>query len=102
MAHKYPNTGNLSPVSAKFRKSEKSPNATGYLDIGEDLIEYINQEHRAGRDVKVDLAAWTKDGQNGKWYSLVVRKPYNKEDVPSKPAKKPAAKDLPEDDEPPF
>ena len=80
--HKYPNTGRLSALDQKFRKSEKSPNATGYLDVGEDLIEWINQEHRAGKDVKLDLAAWTKDGQNGKFYALVVRRQVNSSTFP--------------------
>lgn len=87
---KYPNSGSLSPLDSKFRKTAKAPNATGYLDLGEDLIDYINQEHRAGRDVRLDLAAWTKDGEKGKWYSLNVKKRFTKEEGVNKPTRRPA------------
>ncbi|MDE2104076.1 MAG: HNH endonuclease [Patescibacteria group bacterium] len=63
-----PGSGALFPN--KERKSEKSPNATGYVIAHRDI--------QAGE--RLSLAAWTKETDRGKFQSLRLSDPYQRED----------------------
>jgi hypothetical protein len=79
----YPNSGFLVP-----RKAEgKQPTCTGTINIGEDLAHYINQQFKAGEEIILDLAGWTKESAKGsKYISVSIKKPYKKDGEKSKRA----------------
>ena len=80
----YPNSGSLFERQAEGRQ----PNRTGYIEIGEDLCDYIHQEYRAGREVKLDISAWDKTSAKGTAFiSLSVKKPYVQEGAKDAPKK---------------
>lgn len=59
------------------RASDNHPHATGYIVAHRDI--------RAGERVR--LAAWTKEGRNGKWQSLRMSDEQRREDsAPQPPA----------------
>ncbi len=55
-----PNPGDGALFATKDRKTDKHPNATGYVIAHRDIKE----------GEKLNLAAWTKDGKAGKFQSL--------------------------------
>ena len=71
----YPNSGFLLP-----RKAEgKQPNCTGTINIGEDLVDYINKKYKEGGEIILDLAGWTRLSEKGaKYLSVSIKKPYDK------------------------
>ena len=71
----YPNSGFLVP-----RKAEgNQPSFTGTINIGEDLVDYINKKYKEGGDIILDLAGWTKQSAKGsKYISVSIKKPYVK------------------------
>lgn len=77
----YPNSGFFCP-----RKAEgKQPNYTGTINIGEDLAHYINQQFKAGEEIVLDLAGWTKESAKGpKYISVSIKKPFKKDGEKSK------------------
>ena len=88
----YPNSGSLFPRQAEGRQ----PNRTGYIEIGEDLCDYIHQEYKAGREVKLDLSGWDKVSAKGtQFMSLAIKKPYVKEGAKDSP--KSSVKDMSDD-----
>ena len=73
MATKYPNSGMLG--KAKQPKiNPNSPDYTGSLDIDVSLLkEMIREAQDAESDsVKINLGAWIKEGQYGKFFSIKV------------------------------
>jgi hypothetical protein len=79
MATKYPNAGMLG--KAKQPKiNPNSPDYTGSLDIDVSLLkEMIREAQDAGEEsVKINLGAWIKEGQYGKFFSIKVST-YNKQ-----------------------
>jgi len=73
MATKYPNSGMLG--KAKQPKiNPNSPDYTGSLDIDASLLkEMIREAQDVGEDsVKINLGAWIKEGQYGKFFSIKV------------------------------
>jgi len=77
----YPNSGSLFPLDAKFKTSDKSPSMRGQIELGEDLCDYIQQQYRAGVEVKLDIAAWTRVAADSgkKFLSIKVQKEYVKD-----------------------
>lgn len=77
----YPNSGSLFPLDAKFKTSDKSPTMRGQIELGEDLCDYIQQQYRAGVEVKLDIAAWTQvaTATGKKFLSIKVQKEYVKD-----------------------
>ena len=71
----YPNSGFLLP-----RKAEgQQPNCTGTINIGEDLVDYINKKYKEGGEIILDLAGWTRKSEKGdKYLSVSIKKPYVK------------------------
>lgn len=77
-----PNTGSLFHQSDK--KSDKAPDYTGNVLIGEEVLDHIR---KSGGSVKLRLAGWKKQAKSGTVYlSLSVsldtpkqapKKPYN-------------------------
>jgi hypothetical protein len=91
----YPNSGFLLP-----RKAEgKQPNCTGTINIGEDLVDYINKKYKEGGDIILDLAGWTRKSEKGdKYLSVTIKKPYVKQEGSEQPSKRVTV----QDDEIPF
>jgi hypothetical protein len=84
MATKYPNSGMLG--KAKQPKiNPNSPDYTGSLDIDVSLLkEMIREVQDAGEEsVKINLGAWIKEGQYGKFFSIKVST-YKKPDAAPK------------------
>ena len=92
----YPNSGFLVP-----RKAEgKQPHCTGTINIGEDLVDYINRRYKSGEEIILDLSGWTKTSAKGsKYISVSIKKPYVKDGGNSQPAAKVNVKD---DEDIPF
>jgi len=85
MATKYPNSGMLG--KAKQPKiNPNSPDYTGSLDIDVSLLkEMIREVQDAGEEsVKINLGAWIKEGQYGKFFSIKVST-YKKPDAAPTP-----------------
>jgi len=81
----YPNSGFLVP-----RKAEgKQPGWTGTINIGEDLVDYINKKYKEGEEIILDLAGWTKQSAKGtKYISVSIKKPYVKIKTENQPSKR--------------
>lgn len=78
----YPNSG----IFGKARQPKvnpKSPDYNGHLDVDISLLkELISEAQDAGSDsVKINMGAWIREGQNGKFFSIKVST-YKKPDVP--------------------
>ena len=95
----YPNSGSLFPLDAKFKTSDKSPTMSGQIELGEELCDYIQQQYRAGVEVKLDIAAWTRVAADSgkKFLSIKVQKEYVKD---AKKKKATSVQDM--DDDIPF
>lgn len=91
----YPNSGFLVP-----RKAEgKQPTCTGTINIGEDLVDYINKKYKEGGEIILDLAGWTKQSAKGsKYISVSIKKPFVKGEGGQQPSKRVTV----QDDEIPF
>lgn len=61
---KYPNSGSLNPTREK--RSDRSPDWWGRLEISGDVLEAINQ----GKPIR--LSGWMRDGNYGEFISLKV------------------------------
>lgn len=66
-----PNSGVL--FTARDRKSDNSPQMTGNITFGGDLIEYLNDCLSKRKEPKLDLSAWKKEGKNGAYLSLSIK-----------------------------
>jgi len=85
----YPNKGSLFKVDEKFRTSDKSPIMKGKIELGEDMCDYIQQQYRAGKDVIIDVSAWSRLTTAGdKFLSLSIQKEYVKEGAKDSPTTK--------------
>jgi hypothetical protein len=85
MATKYPNSGMLG--KAKQPKiNPNSPDYTGSLDIDVSLLKEMIREVQdtGGESVKINLGAWIKEGQFGKFFSIKVST-YKKPDAAPTP-----------------
>lgn len=60
------------------RTNDKAPEYRGNFTLTKELLDALcNAFDRAnGGECKVELAAWVKDGQKGKYFSLSVSPPY--------------------------
>jgi len=86
----YPNSGFLVP-----RKAEgKQPTCTGTINIGEDLVDYINKKYKEGEEIILDLAGWTKQSAKGtKYISVSIKKPFIKGEKSNQPSKRVTVQD---------
>jgi hypothetical protein len=74
---KYENSGFLYPK----QPSGKGPTASGNVKFGRELLRWMFEEAKAGREVVVELAAWDKTSKSGSPYqSLLASKPWVKEE----------------------
>lgn len=92
----YPNSGTLGKARQP-KINPKSPDYTGSLDVDVSLLkEMIAEAQDAGGDsVKINMGAWIKEGQNGKFFSIKVST-YKKPDTPrSGPAPQLDESDIP-------
>lgn len=64
MPNEYPNSGSLNPT--KDKRSERSPDWWGRLEISGDVLEALNQ----GKPVR--LSGWEREGKYGEFISLAV------------------------------
>ena len=89
--------------TVKQKKSDRGPDLTGSVDLGEDTVKYIVEQFENGNtDITLDLSVWKKVARTGtKFLSLKVREPFKKTDAPARPAKA-ASFDDDDGDEIPF
>jgi len=79
MSSKYPNSGAL--FKNKRKTTDKHPDMTGTIEIGEDLLRELLAQAKAGKDIKVDVSAWSKATKAGdKFLSLQVKKAWEKQE----------------------
>jgi uncharacterized protein (DUF736 family) len=75
MSGQYPPGGVLFPNRRKT--SDKHPDFTGNLEISRDLLTELVEAAKGGKEIKMDVSAWTKTGKSGqKFLSLTARKPF--------------------------
>jgi hypothetical protein len=78
---KLENSGFLYPKET----NGKSPNASGTITIGKELLRWMFEEAKAGREVTLDLAAWDKTSKSGNQYqSVLISKPWVKNGAASR------------------
>lgn len=81
------------------KKSNAHPDYTGNFVLTRDLLREYAEQMGNSQELKVQLAAWIKDGQKGKFLSLSVSAPYK--DRQDRPKPQPAVtKANPFNDEP--
>lgn len=65
-----------------FKNDKKSqpnhPDYTGNFTLTKELAEALLQEIGTGKEIRVQLAAWIKSGQKGKYLSVSVSAPFKK------------------------
>jgi hypothetical protein len=78
----YPNSGILGKARQP-KVNPKSPDYNGHLDVDISLLkEMISEAQEVGSDsVKINMGAWIREGQNGKFFSIKVST-YKRPDVP--------------------
>ena len=54
------------------RSNEKSPTSTGYIDLNAELVSQILAKARTGEPIKLRIAAWSREGNSGKFLSLAA------------------------------
>ena len=79
MTSKYPNSGALFKNARKT--SDKHPDMTGNIELGEDLLRELLALAKAGKPIKVDVSAWSKATKAGdKFLSLQVKKAWERQE----------------------
>ena len=92
---KYPDSGAL--FTSKDKKSERSPDYDGNLEIGPDTLRYLVQQAKASKDTTIRIAGWKKQGKTGTTFlSLKLSVPQERDE--GKPQKSQSSYD----DEIPF
>jgi hypothetical protein len=92
----YPNSGILGKARQP-KINPKSPDYNGHLEVDITLLkEMISEAEEVGSDfVKINMGAWIREGQNGKFFSIKVST-YKKPDAPrSNPAPPMDSDDVP-------
>ena len=75
---KFSNTGAL--FHARKTTNPKAPVYSGNVEIGQDLLRYLVDEIKAGREAKLQLAGWKRQSKKGEEYlSLQLSKPFAKQ-----------------------
>jgi hypothetical protein len=73
--NKFPNSGAIFPVQQK--RSQNSPDMTGYIEISEEVLDYILREAERSDTVKLELSAWMKMSRNNNNFTSVsINIPY--------------------------
>jgi len=72
----YPPGGVLFPNRRKT--TDKHPDMTGNLEISKDLLKELLEAAKAGKPIKMDVSAWSKTGNSGKFLSLKASKAWEK------------------------
>jgi hypothetical protein len=73
----YPPGGVLFPNRRKT--TDKHPDMTGNLEISKDLLKELLEAAKAGKPIKMDVSAWSKTGNSGKFLSLKASKAWEKQ-----------------------
>lgn len=95
--NKFENSGFLYPKKA----NGKSPNASGTITVGKELLRWMFEEAKAGREVKLDLASWDKTSKAGSQYqSVLISKPWVKDGSASRAPSSTASRFAPRREEP--
>lgn len=61
------------------KKKDSHPDYTGNVTLTKDLLNAYLEEMGSGTELKVDLAAWIKQGQKSKFFSLSISAPFKGE-----------------------
>ncbi len=98
----FPNSATL--FTQKDKKSEKSPDLTGNIMLGPDLVTYIIEQHDSGNfEITLDLAAWKKVSAGGnKFLSGSIKKPFVKDGSYTPGVRKVRSPSTDSDDDMPF
>lgn len=86
---------------ALFKNDRKQkpthPDYRGNFTLTRDLLEAYTKAMGTSGELKVNMAAWLKDGKSGKFLSMAIEAPYEGgQSAPSRPASRP----VPDDDMP--
>lgn len=68
---------NRGALFARQKRSANAPDMGGEITLSGEVLDYILDEARQGRDPKVSLSAWRKQGNSGPMMSLSVQKPWD-------------------------
>ena len=66
----------------KYKEKESHPDHKGKCTV---------ECYKCGEELQLDIAAWIKEGANGKFFSLSVQEAYKKDEGMSQPATNPPA-----------
>lgn len=73
----YPNTGTM---FARKNPEGKQPTASGFIYLDKDVLQYIVDREREGKDVVLDIAGWAKTAKSGSRYQqLKISIPRNQD-----------------------
>ena len=74
MQKKFPPSGSL--FSNEQKRSENSPDYSGYLEIENEVLEdLIKQKSNDAEKISMDLVGWKKVSQKGKAFLRLVANP---------------------------
>lgn len=65
---------------SQTKNNDRAPDYYGTLKLDDECIHYLVQQVKAGNNiVNLEIAGWLKSGNKGKFVSLSVSEPYNKD-----------------------
>ena len=75
--NKYPPGGAL--FKRDKRGNDRAPDWSGDLELAEDVVRFLVGEIKAGREPKIRIAGWIKQGRKDEFMSIRGEKPYQKD-----------------------
>ncbi len=71
--NKYPNSGLLS--HARDKKSEKSPDFYGTVELNEELVRYLATQIKLEEPASMRVAIWRRSNDRGTYLSMTLSEP---------------------------
>lgn len=59
-------------------KTENAPDYRGDIELSTELCAFITRKARAGEDVKINIALWSKQGQYGEYFSAKLKQAWER------------------------
>jgi hypothetical protein len=66
----------------KNKKSEKSPDLSGDMELSTDTLNALIEMHKSNQPIMLRASAWLREGRSGKFYSVSLeeKKEYKSRD----------------------